>query len=80
LPFSEGVTRHKIKDQTTEFKMRISLKYFSLVSKACTDLSEQKNRLPVQEFSDQLSFHYRGANEMVEALHSKLLKDSKAPS
>ena len=69
LPFSEGVTRHKLKDQTTEFKMRMLLKYFSLVSKACTDVSELKNRPPVREFSSQLSFHYRGAKEMVEALH-----------
>ena len=42
--------------------MRIFVKYFSLVSKACTDLSELKNRLGVRSFSGQLSFRYQGVN------------------
>ena len=75
LSFSEGVTRHKMKDQTTEIQNTNLCEYFSLVSKACTDLLELKNRLTVRSFSGQ--FHYRGANKTVETCLLKLLKDPK---
>ena len=61
--------------------MQIVLKCFSLVFKACTDLSEQKNRLAVWAFSGQLSFYYWGANEMVEIdIQNFYVKDPKAQS